>query len=64
MGLRWHSSTGAMAGFLVLGPRLGMDPGEWEKPVVVQVCVRVAGALRKEQRPVIRLWCFTPRFPR
>ena len=29
-----------------------------------QVCVRVTEGIEIEKRPVIKLWCFSPRFPR
>ena len=29
-----------------------------------QVCVRVTEGIETEKRPVIKLWCFSPRFPR
>ena len=29
-----------------------------------QVCVRVTEGIEVEKRPVIKLWCFSPRFPR
>ena len=31
---------------------------------LIQVCVRLREGSEVEKRPVIKLWCFTPRFPR
>ena len=31
---------------------------------IAQVCVRVTEGIETEKRPVIKLWCFSPRFPR
>jgi len=45
-----------------LVPRL--KPREECKDVPQEVCVRLTEGSEIEKRPVIKLWCFTPRFPR
>jgi len=45
-----------------LVPRL--KPKEECKEVPQELCVRVTEGVEVEKRPVIKLWCFSPRFPR